>query len=94
MSTGKRGPGFKPFEDSSLCLAWTEISTDSSVGTNQDSNMFYNRVKAVMDTRVKEFITTVNKKRSNSKANDQLKFYDRSVVSIASRFQLISHDVQ
>lgn len=51
-----RGPNFKPEEDKSLCTAWVTVSSDGSVGTNQDSDEFWARVKALFDNQLEVLV--------------------------------------
>jgi hypothetical protein len=74
----KRGKSYKPYEDTALCQAWVDVSTDTTVGRNQTEDTFYNRVRERFDERVR------------ASGNP---FNERTAGSLSSRISTISMDV-
>jgi hypothetical protein len=74
----KRGPSFRPHEDTSVCESWVTVSTDAAVGRYQTETTFYERLLHIHNERML--------------ASGQ-PLVQRTAVAVASRFSVISQDV-
>ncbi|EHS62626.1 uncharacterized protein PGTG_22601 [Puccinia graminis f. sp. tritici CRL 75-36-700-3] len=64
----KKAPNYTEPEDYELCRAWVQVSEDPAVGTNQDGNTFWQRIRTVYHEAVPRPIrplTSLKKRWSN-----------------------------